>query len=126
MKFAKRVFLIAGIYGLIVLLPLYFMEDRVGRDFPPAITHAEYYYGFAGAAAAWQVLLLFISTDPIRYRPMMIPPMLAKTSFFLAVAVLYLQQRASGTVLGYSMVDLALAILFLVAYIRTPEMNKAR
>ena len=45
MKFAKIVFLVAGIYGLIVLLPLYFLEERTGRDFPPPITHPEYYYG---------------------------------------------------------------------------------
>lgn len=121
MKFAKWVFLIAGIYGLIVLLPLYFMEEKVGRDFPPAITHAEYYYGFAGVAAAWQVLLLFISTDPIRYRLMMIPPVLAKTSFVVAATILYLQQRVSGTLFGYSLVDLVLAILFLVAYVKTPK-----
>ena len=31
MKFAKIVFLVAGIYGLIVLLPAYFLEERRGR-----------------------------------------------------------------------------------------------
>jgi hypothetical protein len=126
MKFAKRVFLVAGIYGLIVLLPLYFMEEKTGRDFPPPITHPEYYYGFVGVAAAWQVLLLFISTDPIRYRLMMIPPMLAKASFVAAVTVLYLQQRVSGITLGASMIDLALVILFVVAYLKTPELTTAR
>jgi uncharacterized membrane protein YuzA (DUF378 family) len=121
MKFAKWVFLIAGIYGLIVLLPMYFLEEKTGRDFPPAITHPEYYYGFVGVTAAWQVLYLFLSTDPIRYRPLMIPPMLAKTSFVVAVAILYLQHRVPGTILGASMIDLALVILFLVAYLKTPE-----
>lgn len=123
MKFAKRVFLIAGIYGLIVLLPMYFTEEKTGRDFPPPITHPEYYYGFVGVTAAWQVLYLFISTDPIRYRLMMIPPMLAKTSFVVACAILYLQQRVSGVILGASMVDLALVILFLLAYLKTPKMT---
>lgn len=123
MKFAKRVFLIAGIYGLIVVLPLYFMEEKTGRDFPPPITHPEYYYGFAGVTAAWQVLYLFLSTDPIRYRLMMVPPMLAKTSFVVAVTILYLQQRVSGTILGASMVDLLLVILFIVAYLKTPEIT---
>ena len=120
MKFAKRVFLIAGIYGLIVLLPMYFTEEKTGRDFPPPITHPEYYYGFVGVTAAWQVLYLFISIDPIRYRLMMIPPMLAKTSFVVACAILYLQQRVSGVILGASMVDLALVILFILAYLKTP------
>ena len=31
MKFAKVVFLVAGVYGLILLLPLYFMEAQTGR-----------------------------------------------------------------------------------------------
>jgi hypothetical protein len=30
MRFARIVFLVAGIYGLIVLLPLYFMEEQTG------------------------------------------------------------------------------------------------
>ena len=123
MKFAKRVFLIAGIYGLIVVLPMYFLEDKTGRDYPPAITHPEYFYGFAGVTAAWQVLYLFISTDPIRYRPLMIPPMLAKISFVAAAAILYLQHRIPGVIFGASMVDLVLVILFILAYLKTPEMT---
>jgi len=126
MKFAKWVFLIAGIYGLIVVLPMYFMETKTSHDYPPPITHPEYYYGFVGVTAAWQVLYLCISTDPIRYRPLMIPPMLAKTSFVVAVTVLYLQQRVPGVILGASMVDLALVILFIVAYLKTPRMATIR
>jgi hypothetical protein len=38
MKFARRIFLIAGVYGLVVLLPMYFLEEKNGRDFPPPIT----------------------------------------------------------------------------------------
>ena len=122
MKFARRVFLIASIYGLIVVLPLYFLEEKTGRDYPPPITHPEYYYGFAGVTAAWQILYLLVSTDPIRYRPMMIPPMLAKGSFVIAVTVLFLQGRVHATMLGASMIDLLLLILFLVAYLRTPKL----
>ena len=121
MKFAKRVFLIAGIYGLIVVLPLYFLEDKTGRDYPPPITHPEYYYGFVGVTAAWQILYLMISTDPIRYRPLMIPPMLAKGSFVIALTILYLQNRVSSTMLGASMIDLLLVIFFLISYLRTPR-----
>ena len=36
MKFAKIVFLIAGIYGLLILSPMYFLENKIGRDTPPA------------------------------------------------------------------------------------------
>jgi hypothetical protein len=45
MKFARLVFLVAGIYGLIVLVPQFFLERKIGTDTPPPITHAEYFYG---------------------------------------------------------------------------------
>lgn len=122
MKFARRVFLIAGIYGLIVVLPLYFLEAKTGRDYPPPITHPEYYYGFVGVTAAWQILYLLVSTNPVRYRPIMIPPILAKGSFVIAVIILFLQGRVPLTMLGASMIDLLLLILFFVAYLRTPKL----
>src|SRR5262245_26733618 len=70
MKFAKVVFLVAGIYGLLVLVPQFFLEARIGRDTPPPITHPEFFYGFICVAVAWQVLFLVLSKDPVRYRPM--------------------------------------------------------
>jgi hypothetical protein len=81
MTFATRVFLIAGIYGLLVLLPQYFLEGKHGRDFPPPITHPEYYYGFVGVALAWQIAFFIISRDPVRYRPIMIAAIAEKASF---------------------------------------------
>lgn len=81
MNFAKKVFLIAGIYGLIALLPMYLLEDKTGRDFPAAISHFEYSSGFIGVTVAWQILFLTLSTDPLRYRPMMIPAILEKVLF---------------------------------------------
>ena len=80
----QTVFLIAGIYGLLVLLPLYFMEARIGRDQPPAITHPEYFYGFLGVGVSWQVAFLVISRDPVRFRPLMVPAVLEKATFGLA------------------------------------------
>lgn len=41
MKLAKWVFLVSGIYGLVVLIPQYFLESKNGVDYPPAITHPE-------------------------------------------------------------------------------------
>ena len=121
MTFAKRVFMIAGIYGLVVLVPQLFTEAKTGRDFPPAITHPEFYYGFVGVAVAWQVLFLILAKDPARYRPMMIPAVLEKASFGLAVVVLYIQQRVSTFLLCFGMVDLILGALFVVAYAKTSD-----
>jgi hypothetical protein len=42
-KFFARVFLGAGVYGIIVLLPQYFLEAKLGRDFPPPLTHPEHF-----------------------------------------------------------------------------------
>jgi hypothetical protein len=119
MKFAKYVFLIAGIYGILVLAPQYFMEAKTGIDFPPAITHPEYYYGFIGVALAWQVLFLILSKDPVRYRLMMIPSVFEKFSFAIAVIALYQQHRVSSFLLGFAMIDLLFGVLFIVAYAKT-------
>ncbi len=125
MKFARRVFLIAGIYGLLVLLPQYFLETKNGQDFPPPITHPEYYYGFVGVAVAWQVLFLIIAKDAARYRAVMIAAILEKASFGLASVVLFLPGRISPFVLGFGIIDLILGALFVAAYVKTaaPEPN---
>ena len=119
MRFAKIVFRIAGIYGFIVLLPQYFTEDKTGRDFPPPITHPEFYYGFIGLALTWQLLFILLSTDPVRYRLMMIPSMFEKVVFVIPVAILYYQQRVSPVMFGVSLVDLLLGVLFVIAYVKT-------
>lgn len=119
MKFTRRLFSIAGIYGLLVLLPQYFLEAKNSRDFPPPITHPEYYYGFVGVAVAWQVLFLIIAKDPSRYRAMMIPAILEKASFAIAVVVLFLLGRVSPILLGLGMVDLIFGVLFIFAYAKT-------
>jgi len=52
--FAKIIFRIAGLWGVLTLTPLYLMFDRIGSQYPPAITHPDFYYGFVGLALAWQ------------------------------------------------------------------------
>ena len=121
MKFARLVFLIAGIYGLIVLLPLYFLEKRTGLDFPPPITHPEYYYGFIGVAVAWQVVFLILSRDPMRYRPMMIPAMLEKATYAIAVFILFSQHRVSTFTLGTALIDSTLGVLFFLSCVKTAK-----
>lgn len=119
--FARRIFLIAGIYGVLALLPQYFMEGRTGRDFPPAVTHPEYYYGFIGVALAWQVLFFIMARDPVRFRLAMLPASLEKLSFGGAAVVLYLQARLSTLMLAGGIVDLIFAALFLAAFRATSE-----
>jgi hypothetical protein len=123
MKFAKLTFLLAGIYGLIALLPLYFMEQQTGRDYPPPITHPEYYYGFTGVAVAWQLAFLVMSRDPVRYRRLMPVAVVEKASFFIPVIVLYLQHRLSSFMLAAGSIDGLLGVLFLIAYLKTARLS---
>lgn len=119
MRFAKIVFSIAGIWGLLVLTPLFFLEQKIGLDHPPAITHPEYFYGFACVALAFQMIFLIISRDPIRYRPLMLACMVEKFPFVLVCAVLYMHGRLYPAFLVGPAADLILGLLFIVAFFKT-------
>jgi hypothetical protein len=120
MLFAKRVFFWAGVYGIAVLAPNFFLEKKVGVDIPPPITHPEYFYGFVCLALAFQVLFLMIARDPVRFRPMMIPSMLEKFGFAATCAVLFALGRLNPVILVPAGLDLTLGILFIAAWIKTP------
>jgi hypothetical protein len=119
MKLASRVFRIAGIYGLIGLVPQYFTEEMIGRDYPPAITHPEFFYGFLGVAITWQIVFLLISKDPLRYRILMLPSILEKIGFGLPALLLFFGHRTSTPTLVFGVIDLILGAAFVLAYIRT-------
>jgi hypothetical protein len=115
-RFARRVFLVAGVYGVIVLLPQYFLEGQIGRDYPPPITHPEHFYGFIGVALTWQLVFLVIARDVRRYRLLMLPAILEKLSFGIAAIVLYVNGRVAPSVAAVASIDLVLAVLFTLAY----------
>jgi len=119
MRFAKSVFWIAAIWGVLIITPLYFMFDLIGRNDPPPITHPGFFYGFAGTALAWQIAFFFIAKDPVRHRPLMIPSMFEKFSYGTAVVLLVLQGRMHSSDLVFGAVDLLLGLLFVVAYLKT-------
>ena len=123
--FARRVFKWAGIYGILVLFPMYFIEERIGRDHPLAITHPEHYYGFVGVALAWQILFLLLARDPVRFRPLMIPCVLEKLGFGVAVPILFALGRTEAILLGPASIDLLLAGLFAWSYVTTPSVASA-
>ena len=119
MRFAKWSFRLAGIYGILLLAPFYFMEHAISAAGPP-ILHPEYFYGFVGTALAAQLLFLLISTDPQRYRPLMIVAVLGKISFGIPAWILWLGGRVTGVVVSLGTVDLILAQLFALSFVRTP------
>ena len=118
MRFAKIVFWIAGIWGVLVITPLYFLFDLIGRNDPPPITHPGFFYGFAGVALAWQIAFLFIAQDPARFRPLMIPSVLEKAGYGVAVVVLVCQSRMHPPDLVFAGTDLLLGLLFVIAYFK--------
>jgi len=122
MKFAKVVFWVAFIWGFLVLTPLFFMFDLIGRNDPPPITHPGFYYGFATVALTFQVVFFVIARDPARFRPMMIPAVIEKFSYAIAMLALFFQHRIHAGDLLFVATDSLLGVLFLVAFFRTPSM----
>lgn len=126
MKFAKIVFWIAAIWGVLVITPLYFIFDLIGRKDPPPITHPGFFYGFVGIALSWQVAFFIIAKDPVRHRPLMIPSILEKLSYGLAVIVLVLQHRTNPRDLPLAGMDLLLAVLFALSYWKISSTTPSR
>ncbi|MGC1371068.1 MAG: hypothetical protein WA824_02915 [Candidatus Sulfotelmatobacter sp.] len=119
MKFAKIVFLIAGIWGVLTLVPLYFLFNLIGRQDPPPITHPGFYYGFVSVGLAFQIVFFVIARDPIRLRPIMIPSVIEKFAGGGTFVILYLQHRLTPGDLGLGCVDLLLGALFVAAFLKT-------
>jgi hypothetical protein len=119
MKFGRIVFLIAGIWGVLILTPLYFMFDLISHQDPPPITHPAFYYGFVGAGLAWQIVFFVIASDPLRFRPMMIPSVVEKFGYGAALIVLYSQHRIHPQDAAFGGIDLLFGLLFLAAFFKT-------
>jgi hypothetical protein len=66
---------------------------------------------------------LILAYDPVRYRLMMIPAMLEKFSFTIAVIILFLQNRVAAMTLGFGLIDLVLGVLFIFSYMKTPLLS---
>jgi hypothetical protein len=121
MKFARNVFIIAGIWGFAIVTPLYFTFELVGRSYPPAITHADLYYGFVGVTLVWQLAFLIIAANPIRFRPLMIAAILEKLVYVATMITLYLRGHIQSGQAAVAAPDFVLALLFVVAFVRTPQ-----
>jgi hypothetical protein len=121
MRFARWVFLAAGITGVLMMIPPYFLEEQFGRDNPPPVCHPQLYYGFLGITLSWQLMFLVIASDPIRFRLAMLPAMVEKVSFVIAIAILFALKRVNITWVGFASMDATWLVLFIIAYLRTPK-----
>jgi hypothetical protein len=62
MKRAKFAFTAAGIWGIAVLFPFYWLVDVSGRRYTAPTEHVGFFWGFFAAALAWQVAFLMIGS----------------------------------------------------------------
>jgi hypothetical protein len=119
MRFAKFTFIGAGIWGIVVLAPIYRLVDISGRTYSPPTDYPHFFYGFLSVAMAWQIAFLIIGSNPLRFRPLMIPGILEKLGHVSTVAVLYAKARIPAIDAQGALPDLLLGILFIVALAKT-------
>jgi hypothetical protein len=121
MRFAKIVFTAAGVWGIVVLMPLYFLVDITGRQYVPPTEYPHFFYGFLGVTIAWQIAFLVIGSSPARFRPLMIPSIVEKLSYVVTLAMLHSEARISAADAMAGVPDLLLGILFIAAFMKTPR-----
>ena len=123
MRFSRVVFVAAGIWGVLVVFPLYFLEATINQQQPPPITHPEFYYGFIGITVVWQILFFVIARDPVKYRTITLIAVLEKLSYGLAVPVLFAAGRVPMVSFLTGLPDLVWATLFAIAYWKIPVVD---
>jgi hypothetical protein len=112
---ARLVFLTAGTYGFIVLLPLYAMEAKVTSG-GPALNYPEYYYGFVGTALSMNALFLLIARDPLRWYAAIPLGVLEKLAFALPAMLLWWLGRSNGSAALFALIDLVWAVAFVLCW----------
>ncbi|WP_309093115.1 hypothetical protein [Phenylobacterium sp.] len=119
MTFAKWTFTLGGVWGLLIVGPMLFLEGWIAANDRGPVAYPETYYGFVGSVLVWQLVYLTIGRDPQRFRPLMPLAMLAKLAFGVAVWTLYATGRTPLNIAVVATPDLILAALFAVAWRKT-------
>ena len=113
-KFPARMFRWAAIYGVIVLLPLYF------APLPPM--GGETFLGFVGLALVFQSVFWIVGGDPVKYRPLMLPSVAEKLVFGIPALGLWARgYPVTQSVAAFATIDVLLGIGFYLAWRRTPS-----
>ena len=126
MRFSKIVFTIAGIWGIVVLTPLYFLFDVTGRPYAPPADYPHFFYGFLSVTMAWQIAFLIIGSNPVRFRLLMIPAIFEKFSYIVTLAILHSHARISTPDAMTGVPDVVLGSLFVAAFAKTPRQSSGR
>ena len=107
-RFASRLFRIAAIYGVIVLLPLYF----VAIPHPYRLT----LIGFAGVTLVFQGLFWIIARDPLRFLPLIALSVFEKLAFGVPALAFWARGQTDGVTATFGAIDLVLGGLFLFVF----------
>jgi hypothetical protein len=118
-RFARTVFVVAGIWGIVVLTPFYWLVDVTGRRYDPPTTYPHFFYGFFAVALAWQIAFLVIGSNPTRFRALMIAGVLEKFGYVTTLAVLFGQGRIAPIDALPAVPDGLLGLLFILAFVKT-------
>ena len=124
MRLARIVFIVAGIWGVAVLTPLYFLTDITGRLYAPPTDYPHFFYGFLSVAMAWQIAFLLIGSSPATFRLLMIPSMIEKFGYVSTLLVLRTRGHISAADASAAWPDLLLGILFIVAFAKTRRLGE--
>ncbi len=126
MTVARIVFVLAGIWGIVVLTPFYWLVDLTGRRYDPPTAHPHFFYGFFAVGLAWQLAFLVISWSPVRFRALMIPAIVEKFGYVATLAMLRWQGRIAWVDAQAAIPDGLLGVLFILAFVRTRDLHFSR
>lgn len=114
LRFASRVYRLAAIYGVLVLLPAYLIP----LPDPYKLTQI----GFVGLALVFQGLFWIMASDPARYRALVPLTIFEKLCFGLPAAVFWARGQTDGITAAFGVIDLLLAALFTLVLFRLRRM----
>jgi hypothetical protein len=123
MRFARIVFIGAGIWGISVLTPFYWLVDLTGRRYLPPTDYPAFFWGFFAVALAWQIAFLAIGSNPARFRPLMIPAAIEKLGYVGTLLLLFAQGSIPAIDTQPVLPDLLLGLLFVVAFVKARAKN---
>jgi hypothetical protein len=114
-RFATRLFRIAAIYGVIVLLPLYFI------DVPDP--YRLNLVGFAGVTLVFQGMFWIIARDPLRFLPLIALSVFEKLAFGVPAIAFWARGQTDGVTAAFGAIDLLFGAAFLLAYARLRRLS---
>lgn len=119
MKFARVVFIGGGVWGIAALAPFYWLVDISGRHYAAPVDYPQFFWGFFSVALAWQLAFLLIGSNPVRFRPLMVPAIVEKFGFIVTLALLFGRGRIPGADAAAAIPDAVVGLLFIAAFVAT-------